>query len=217
MRCRHALPQLARRTPAPCGQRSTTLFELSGAPGTGDETRRARGLLVTTQQLAADAGRDLLVAGGSAVDAIVAAAFALCVVDPSNCGIGGYGGFLVYAPAGDEPSPSSSTRGCPHVSTRRSFAGRAVSGRWCAAGLASRLRPSCRDFSRPTPGSAGGREQRCSSRPSAWPATASRSAPISPGRSRSTSPTAARAGAATRLVVLPRRPAARTGIDAHSE
>lgn len=65
--------------------------------------RPARGLLVTTQQIAADAGRDLLVAGGSAVDAIVAAAFALCVVDPSNCGVGGYGGFLVYAPDGDEP------------------------------------------------------------------------------------------------------------------
>ena len=76
---------------------------MSGAPGTGDQTRPARGLLVTTQQIAADVGRDLLVAGGSAVDAIVAAAFALCVVDPSNCGIGGYGGFLVYAPAGDEP------------------------------------------------------------------------------------------------------------------
>jgi gamma-glutamyltranspeptidase/glutathione hydrolase len=59
--------------------------------------------VVTTQQLAADAGRDLLAAGGSAVDAVVAAAFALCVVDPSNCGVGGYGGFLVYARAGDEP------------------------------------------------------------------------------------------------------------------
>jgi gamma-glutamyltranspeptidase/glutathione hydrolase len=60
-------------------------------------------MVVTTQQLAADAGRDLLAAGGSAVDAVVAAAFALCVVDPSNCGLGGYGGFLLYASAGEEP------------------------------------------------------------------------------------------------------------------
>jgi gamma-glutamyltranspeptidase / glutathione hydrolase len=59
--------------------------------------------VVTAQQLAADAGRELLVAGGSAVDAAVASAFALCVVDPSNCGVGGYGGFLVYAPFRAEP------------------------------------------------------------------------------------------------------------------
>ena len=60
-------------------------------------------MVVATQQVAADAGRELLVAGGSAADAVVATAFASCVVDPSNCGVGGYGGFLVYAPAGDEP------------------------------------------------------------------------------------------------------------------
>ncbi len=59
----------------------------------------ARGLVVTTDQAAADAGASALTAGGTAVDALVAAAFAMCVVDPANCGVGGYGGFLVYAPA----------------------------------------------------------------------------------------------------------------------
>ena len=182
----------------PRREHSTKLLALSGAPGTGDQTRRGRGMLVTTQQIAADVGRDLLVAGGSAVDAIVAAAFALCVVDPSNCGIGGYGGFLVYAPAGDEPARSR----VQHVDalTSRPVAAspsREVSGRSCAAGSASRLRRSCRGSSRPMPGSAGGREQRCSSRPFGWPATVSRSVPISPGRSSSTSRMVARAGAAT--------------------
>jgi len=61
------------------------------------------GLVVTANQAAADAGASALAAGGTAVDAAVAAAFALCVADPANCGVGGYGGFLVYAPPSDAP------------------------------------------------------------------------------------------------------------------
>ncbi len=62
------------------------------------------GLVVTPQQLAADAGAGALRSGGSAVDAAIAAAFALCVVDAANCGVGGYGGFLLYAPPGGPPT-----------------------------------------------------------------------------------------------------------------
>jgi gamma-glutamyltranspeptidase/glutathione hydrolase len=61
------------------------------------------GLVVAAQQTAADAGATALAAGGSAVDAAVATAFALCVVDPGNCGLGGYGGFLTYAPTSGPP------------------------------------------------------------------------------------------------------------------
>jgi len=66
-----------------------------------DEMRA--GLVVTANQAAADAGAGALAAGGTAIDAAVAAAFALCVADPANCGVGGYGGFLVYAPPAGAP------------------------------------------------------------------------------------------------------------------
>jgi gamma-glutamyltranspeptidase / glutathione hydrolase len=61
------------------------------------------GLVVAALQEAADAGARSLRAGGSAVDAAVATAFALSVVDAASCGIGGYGGFLTYAPPTGTP------------------------------------------------------------------------------------------------------------------
>lgn len=53
------------------------------------------GMVIAAHRAAAEAGKTALAHGGSAMDAAVAAAFALTVVDPANCGLGGYGGFLV--------------------------------------------------------------------------------------------------------------------------
>ena len=59
------------------------------------------GAVTASSQEAADAGVRVLRAGGNAVDAAIAAAFAACVADPSNVGLGGYGGFMVVGRRGE--------------------------------------------------------------------------------------------------------------------
>lgn len=59
-------------------------------------TPLAHGIVATPHPITADAGLEILAAGGTAIDAAVAAAFAHTVVTPASCGIAGYGGALVF-------------------------------------------------------------------------------------------------------------------------
>ena len=97
-------------------------------PATG-----ARGMVVASQEDAARAGLALLEAGGNAVDAAVATAFALAVTQPFSAGLGGGAFLLVQTAEGErfaldarETAPAAADRDMyvrPGVPARASLSG----------------------------------------------------------------------------------------------
>ncbi len=74
---------------------------VAGVAGQSAPARSRTGMVVASDRIAAEVGRDVLRDGGSAVDAAVATAFALAVTYPIAGNIGG-GGFLIHRAADGE-------------------------------------------------------------------------------------------------------------------
>jgi gamma-glutamyltranspeptidase/glutathione hydrolase len=80
------------------------------------------GMVVSNHYLASEAGRDVLKAGGNAIDAAVATAFALAVTLPSAGNIGG-GGFLLYHGADGMTTSFNFREKAPAAATERMYLG----------------------------------------------------------------------------------------------
>ena len=124
-------------------------------------------MVTTADQLASSAGLSMLEHGGTAADAMVAAAAVMAVVGPHLCGLGGDALAMVKAPTGHPPRPSSPWGGRGRVPIRIACAPRDTPTCRCAVTSgASPFRARSTDGWRFTSATDASRGPRCSNRPS---------------------------------------------------
>ncbi len=80
-----------------------------------------QGMVVTAGDQASAAGVEMLKRGGNAVDAAVAASFAISVIRPQSTGIGGGGFFLLYLAKSKETIAVDFRERAPLAATRDMF------------------------------------------------------------------------------------------------
>jgi len=94
---------------------------LMGSPFQGPATERfAKAAVVSDHVLASEAGAEIMRAGGNAIDAAVAAGFALAVTLPAAGNLGG-GGFLVFRSAKGESATIDYREVAPLAATRNMY------------------------------------------------------------------------------------------------
>jgi gamma-glutamyltranspeptidase/glutathione hydrolase len=93
---------------------AATLFSSS------EPLRATHGMVVSQEATASKVGAGVLKAGGNAIDAAIATAFALAVVHPAAGNIGG-GGFIVFRPASGDPAAYDFRETAPAAATPAMF------------------------------------------------------------------------------------------------